>query len=29
MELEEQYRILRKQTKWAELFFYQKMCCIS
>ncbi len=24
MELEEQYRILRKQTKWAKLFFYQK-----
>ena len=24
MELEEQYRVLRKQTKWAELFFYQK-----
>ena len=24
MELEEQYRVLRKQTKWAKLFFYQK-----
>ena len=24
MELEEQYKVLRKQTKWAELFFYQK-----
>ena len=24
MELEEQYKVLRSQTKWAELFFYQK-----
>ena len=24
MQIEEQYKVLRSQTKWAEMFFYQK-----